>query len=132
MASAAEFNPGAPAAGGPARRHYRTGAAAAPSSGRPAHKYVYLFRRGHVYHPLAPTRRDGHGLHPHRVADHPGHRFIGAGSILHAKTSVTGLTTAATIFVAAGVGMAAGGGLYLTAVFATGIILIALEQIGRA
>src|SRR5450755_360300 len=49
----------------------------------------------------------------------PGIGFIGAGSILHAKTSVTGLTTAATIFVAAGVGMAAGGGLYLTAVFAT-------------
>jgi putative Mg2+ transporter-C (MgtC) family protein len=61
----------------------------------------------------------------------PGIGFIGAGSILHAKTSVTGLTTAATIFVAAGVGMAAGGGLYLTAVFATGIILIALEVLGR-
>jgi putative Mg2+ transporter-C (MgtC) family protein len=61
----------------------------------------------------------------------PGIGFIGAGSILHAKTSVTGLTTAATIFVAAGVGMAAGGGLYLTAIFATGIILIALELLGR-
>jgi len=33
--------------------------------------------------------------------------------------------------VAAGVGMASGGGLYLTAVFATGIILIALELLGR-
>ena len=61
----------------------------------------------------------------------PGIGFIGAGSILHAKTSVTGLTTAATIFVAASVGMAAGGGLYLTACFATGIILIALELLGR-
>lgn len=61
----------------------------------------------------------------------PGIGFIGAGSILHARTSVSGLTTAATIFVAAGVGMAAGGGLYLTAVFATGIILIALELLGR-
>jgi putative Mg2+ transporter-C (MgtC) family protein len=61
----------------------------------------------------------------------PGIGFIGAGSILHAKTSVTGLTTAATIFVAASVGMAAGGGLYLTACFATGIILIALEVLGR-
>lgn len=61
----------------------------------------------------------------------PGIGFIGAGSILHAKASVTGLTTAATIFVTASVGMAAGGGLYLTAVFATGIILIALELLGR-
>ncbi|HEY1219316.1 MAG TPA: MgtC/SapB family protein, partial [Bryobacteraceae bacterium] len=61
----------------------------------------------------------------------PGIGFIGAGSILHAKASVTGLTTAATLFVVAGVGMAAGGGLYLTACFATGIILIALVLLGR-
>jgi len=61
----------------------------------------------------------------------PGIGFIGAGSILHARASVTGLTTAATIFVTASVGMAAGGGLYLTAIFATGIILIALELLGR-
>jgi putative Mg2+ transporter-C (MgtC) family protein len=61
----------------------------------------------------------------------PGIGFIGAGSILHARASVTGLTTAATIFVVASVGMAAGGGLYLTAAFATGIILISLELLGR-
>lgn len=61
----------------------------------------------------------------------PGIGFIGAGAILHAKRSVTGLTTAATIFVVASVGMAAGGGLYLTAFFATVIILIALELLGR-
>jgi putative Mg2+ transporter-C (MgtC) family protein len=57
--------------------------------------------------------------------------FIGAGSILHSRGSVTGLTTAATIFVVAGVGMAAGGGLYVTAVFATAVILIALAALGR-
>src|SRR5580658_2567832 len=62
----------------------------------------------------------------------PGIGFIGAGSILHAKTSVTGLTTAATLFVVASVGMAAGGGLYLTAVFATILILFALVMLGRA
>jgi len=61
----------------------------------------------------------------------PGIGFIGAGSILHAKTSVTGLTTAATLFVVAGVGMAAGGGLYLTATFATAMILISLVLLGR-
>jgi putative Mg2+ transporter-C (MgtC) family protein len=60
----------------------------------------------------------------------PGIGFIGAGSILHARASVTGLTTAATLFVVASVGMAAGGGLYLTAIFATGIILIALVVLG--
>jgi putative Mg2+ transporter-C (MgtC) family protein len=61
----------------------------------------------------------------------PGIGFIGAGSILHARGSVTGLTTAATIFVVASVGMAVGGGLYLTAVFATGMILICLAVLGK-
>src|SRR3954468_16741846 len=45
----------------------------------------------------------------------PGIGFIGAGSILHDKGSVSGLTSAATIFVTAGIGMAAGGGLFQTA-----------------
>ena len=61
----------------------------------------------------------------------PGIGFIGAGSILHSRGSVTGLTTAATLFVVASVGMAAGGGLYLTACFATIIILLALAMLGR-
>jgi putative Mg2+ transporter-C (MgtC) family protein len=61
----------------------------------------------------------------------PGIGFIGAGSILHARASVTGLTTAATLFVVASVGMAAGGGLYWTAVLATIIILMSLVVLGR-
>lgn len=61
----------------------------------------------------------------------PGIGFIGAGSILHSRGSVTGLTTAATLFVVASVGMATGGGLYLTACFATAIILLALALLGR-
>ncbi len=61
----------------------------------------------------------------------PGIGFIGAGSILHARGSVTGLTTASTLFVVAGVGMAVGGGLYITAVFATALILIALAALGK-
>jgi putative Mg2+ transporter-C (MgtC) family protein len=61
----------------------------------------------------------------------PGIGFIGAGSILHARGSVVGLTTAATLFVVASVGMAAGGGLYITAIFATVMILIALALLGR-
>src|SRR5438477_6872412 len=55
----------------------------------------------------------------------PGIGFIGAGSILHTRGLTTGLTTA-TLFVVASVGMAAGGGLYLTAVFATALVLLAL------
>src|SRR6202162_3203069 len=61
----------------------------------------------------------------------PGIGFIGAGSILHTRGLTTGLTTAATLFVVASVGMAAGGGLYLTAVFATGLVLLALFALGH-
>jgi putative Mg2+ transporter-C (MgtC) family protein len=60
----------------------------------------------------------------------PGIGFIGAGSILHAKRGVAGLTTAATLFVVASIGMAAGGGLYLEATFAAVLILLALLVLG--
>src|SRR6266481_4983015 len=63
----------------------------------------------------------------------PGIGFIGAGSILHNRGDlVTGITSAATLFVVASVGMAVGGGLYLTAVFATVLILICLFLLGNA
>jgi putative Mg2+ transporter-C (MgtC) family protein len=60
----------------------------------------------------------------------PGIGFIGAGSILHSRGSVQGLTSAATIFVVASIGMACGGGLYLPAVFATMLLVIALIALG--
>lgn len=60
----------------------------------------------------------------------PGIGFIGAGSILHAKGGISGLTTAATLFVVAAIGMACGGGLYLQASFATGLIILALQVLG--
>src|SRR5215472_18632322 len=60
----------------------------------------------------------------------PGIGFIGAGSILREKGGVTGLTTAATIFVVAAIGMAIGGGLYWLAIFATVLIYAALELLG--
>jgi putative Mg2+ transporter-C (MgtC) family protein len=61
----------------------------------------------------------------------PGIGFIGAGSILHTRGLTTGLTTASTLFVVASVGMAAGGGLYLTAIFATGLVILALFMLGH-
>jgi putative Mg2+ transporter-C (MgtC) family protein len=60
----------------------------------------------------------------------PGIGFIGAGSILHSRGSVSGLTTAATLFVVASIGMATGGGLYMSAVFATILVLVALIILG--
>ncbi|HSE47584.1 MAG TPA: MgtC/SapB family protein [Terriglobales bacterium] len=61
----------------------------------------------------------------------PGIGFIGAGAILHAKGSVTGLTTAASLFMIASIGMAVGGGLYLVAIFATVLVVLVLYALGR-
>jgi putative Mg2+ transporter-C (MgtC) family protein len=60
----------------------------------------------------------------------PGIGFIGAGAILRGGDSVTGLTTAATVFVVASVGMAVGGGLYGTAIVASLLILMTLTVLG--
>ncbi len=62
----------------------------------------------------------------------PGIGFIGAGSILHNRGNlITGLTSAATLFMVASIGMAVGGGLYMTACFATGLILLCLFALGH-
>src|SRR5688572_12614788 len=52
--------------------------------------------------------------------------FLGAGAIMRTDSGVQGLTTAATVWVNAGVGVAAGGGQYHLAFIATGITLAAL------
>jgi putative Mg2+ transporter-C (MgtC) family protein len=56
--------------------------------------------------------------------------FLGAGAILREAGGVVGLTTAATIFAEAAIGMAAGGGLYAAAAYATGLVLFGLIVIG--
>ncbi len=60
----------------------------------------------------------------------PGIGFLGAGAILRERGTVVGLTTAATIFVVASMGMAAGGGLYWTSVFACLLIVMLLVAVG--
>ena len=62
----------------------------------------------------------------------PGIGFIGAGSIIARGNLVTGITSAATLFVVASVGMAVGGGLYWVAIFATILILGVLSLLGFA
>lgn len=56
--------------------------------------------------------------------------FLGAGLILHNRNRISGLTSAATVFAVAAVGMTCGAGLYLPAVFATALILLVLEAVG--
>ncbi len=56
--------------------------------------------------------------------------FIGAGTILVQKHAVHGLTTAAGMWVAAGIGMASAAGLYVLAIATTILSLIGLELLG--
>jgi putative Mg2+ transporter-C (MgtC) family protein len=52
--------------------------------------------------------------------------FLGAGAILRYGASVRGLTTAATLWVAAAIGLASGAGYYAGAVLGTAVTLTAL------
>jgi len=56
--------------------------------------------------------------------------FLGAGLILHNRSRVSGLTSAASVFVVASIGMACGAGLYWAAAVATFISIFALEVVG--
>jgi putative Mg2+ transporter-C (MgtC) family protein len=56
--------------------------------------------------------------------------FLGAGLILHNRSRISGLTSAASIFVVASIGMACGAGLYGAAAVATGIVISSLEAVG--
>lgn len=70
-------------------------------------------------------------LDPSRIAAQvvSGIGFLGAGSILLRGQAVRGLTTAASIWSVAALGMAAGGGLYFAAFVSAGIILLILAGI---
>src|SRR6059058_1092610 len=57
--------------------------------------------------------------------------FIGAGTILHARGAVVGLTSAATIWVVAAIGVALGSGYYLEGVGTTLVVLVVLAGLGR-
>ena len=67
-------------------------------------------------------------LDPSRVAAQvvTGIGFLGAGSIILRNEAVKGLTTAASIWAVAAIGLAAGAGLYIAAVASTVIILAIL------
>ncbi|MBJ9984452.1 MgtC/SapB family protein [Acinetobacter sp. S40] len=75
--------------------------------------------------------REGVVLDPSRVAAQvvSGIGFLGAGSILLRGETVHGLTTAASLWSVAGIGLAVGGGMYIPAVGATVIILLILAGV---
>jgi putative Mg2+ transporter-C (MgtC) family protein len=56
--------------------------------------------------------------------------FIGAGTIMQARGSITGLTSAATIFVVAAIGLNVGAGFYREAMGATAAVMLVLAGLG--
>ena len=58
--------------------------------------------------------------------------FLGAGTILRFRASVRGLTTAASIWAVAGIGIAIGSGFYIGAYAATALVLFTLFFLTRA
>lgn len=71
----------------------------------------------------------GVGLDPSRIAAQvvSGIGFIGAGTIMIHRQLVRGLTTAASLWATAGIGLAAGAGMYVVAGATVVLALIALE-----
>ncbi|MDU7141052.1 MgtC/SapB family protein [Finegoldia magna] len=57
--------------------------------------------------------------------------FLGAGTILQKKNAVTGLTTAATLWLSAAIGLAVGIGYYEGAIIATVICLVTLISLNK-
>jgi putative Mg2+ transporter-C (MgtC) family protein len=57
--------------------------------------------------------------------------FLGAGTILHFRGAVSGLTTAATLWVVAAIGMAVGARAYLEAIGASTLVMFTLMLLGR-
>lgn len=82
---------------------------------------------------IAGSAGGGTGTDPTRVAGQivTGVGFIGAGTILHARGAIVGLTSAATIWVVAAIGVALGSGYYLEGIATTLVVLAVLAGLGR-
>jgi putative Mg2+ transporter-C (MgtC) family protein len=74
------------------------------------------------------SNRSGVVFDPTRIAAQvvSGIGFLGAGAIIRQGLSVRGLTTAATLWVVAAIGMASGVGYYEAAVVTTALVLVSL------
>jgi putative Mg2+ transporter-C (MgtC) family protein len=74
------------------------------------------------------STRSGVVFDPTRIAAQivTGIGFLGAGAIIRQGLAVRGLTTAASLWIVAAIGMAVGAGYYSAALIATGIVLVGL------
>jgi putative Mg2+ transporter-C (MgtC) family protein len=81
---------------------------------------------------LSPVLAGETGANRGQVASNivQGIGFLGAGLILHNRSRISGLTSAASVWVVASIGMACGAGLYAPAVVGTITMIVALELVG--
>lgn len=77
---------------------------------------------------LAFIQNLGYSLDPSRIASQiiVGIGFLGAGVIIFHRSKIRGITTAASLWVTAGIGMSVGFKLYLLALSATFLVLLVL------
>jgi putative Mg2+ transporter-C (MgtC) family protein len=80
-----------------------------------------------ISHRLAPPGGDAGRVAAQIVS---GIGFLGAGTILHARGTIVGLTSAATIWLVAAVGMAIGAHSYIEALGATALAMVVLDGLG--
>ena len=87
-----------------------------------------LITMGSALFTIMSIEISGPGGDPARIAAQivTGIGFLGGGAILHTKGTVHGLTTAATIWMNAAIGVAAGAGRYRLAIVATTVTLVTL------
>jgi len=86
---------------------------------------IISIKGAHIYGPKTSD--------PMRIAAQvvSGIGFLGAGAILRIGVSIKGLTTAASLWTTAAIGLACGAGFYLPAVLATVLVLFALFLLGK-
>lgn len=84
---------------------------------------IYMFSGEFLFDRLGITNTD-----PTRIAAQvvTGIGFLGAGTIIQSQGTVTGLTTAATIWVVAGIGVLIGAGFPLLGILCTLLVLMTL------
>jgi putative Mg2+ transporter-C (MgtC) family protein len=89
---------------------------------------VYTIVGAYGFHAFLDSGQSVVRADPTRIAAQivTGIGFLGAGAIIRQGLSVRGLTTAATLWVVAAVGLAAGAGYYSAAVITTAVVLVAL------
>src|ERR1019366_7078428 len=57
--------------------------------------------------------------------------FIGAGTLMQSRDAITGLTSAATIWMVAAIGLTVGAGFFTEALGATALVMLVLAGLGR-